>query len=195
MRRLVLASTSPYKQALLARLALPFEAVAPGVEETAAPGEAPAHLALRLARAKAGAAAAGAAAGTVVVGADQVPALGEDVLRKPGDHATAARQLAACGGRTVVFHTAAVVADTQTGRSWETVDVTEVDFADLTPERIERYLCLERPYDCAGGFKAEGLGIVLFDAIRSRDPTALIGLPLIWLAGRLRAIGLDPLED
>ncbi len=193
MKRLTLASTSRYKKALLARLGLPFEAVDPRVDETAEPGERPADLAARLARAKA--AAPAAAQGGIVIGADQVPALGGDVLRKPGDHAQALSQLIACAGRTVVFYTAAAIVDTQTGRAWHTVDTTEVDFATLPRERLDRYLRIEQPYDCAGGFKAEGLGIVLFESIRSRDPTALIGLPLIWIARTLRAAGADPLGE
>jgi septum formation protein len=204
MRRLILASTSPYKRQLLARLRLPFEARDPAVEESRLSGEGPRALAARLARAKAEAvvraetgerspAEPGLKAEAVVIGADQVPALGDEVLRKPGNHAAALRQLTACRGRTLVFYTAAAVLETGSDRIWETIDVTEVDFADLAPERLDRYLELERPYDCAGGFKAEALGVVLFEAIRSHDPTALIGLPLIWLARTLSGIGFDPL--
>ncbi|HEU4619141.1 MAG TPA: Maf family nucleotide pyrophosphatase [Gammaproteobacteria bacterium] len=190
MKRLILASTSSYKRALLERLRLPFETRNPGLDERAEPGEHPRALAARLARGKA---AAAASSGSVVIGADQVPALGEEVLRKPGGHAAAAAQLLACSRRTVVFYTSAAVMDSDSGRTWETVDVTEVDFAELDADRVERYLRVERPYDCSGGFKAEGLGIVLFEAIRSHDPTALIGLPLIWLAATLRRAGFDPL--
>jgi septum formation protein len=190
MKRLILASTSSYKRGLLERLALTFEARDPAIDERAEPGEAPRALAARLALAKAGAAAG---PGIVAIGADQVPALGKEILRKPGDHATAVAQLLACSNRTVLFYTAVAVVDSDAGRTWETVDVTEVDFATLDTERVERYLSIERPYDCSGGFKAEGLGIALFEAIRSRDPTALIGLPLIWLAATLRKAGFDPL--
>src|SRR5690606_33781796 len=116
------------------------------------------------------------------------------ILRKPGRHQAALEQLEACRGRSVVFHTAAAVIDGRDGRAWETVDVTEVDFARLDRDALDRYLALEQPYDCAGGFKAEGLGIILFSAIRSADPTALIGLPLIWVAATLRDAGLDPLH-
>jgi septum formation protein len=192
MKRLILASTSSYKRALLERLALPFETRNPATDERAEAGEPPRALAARLALAKARAAAA---PGAVVIGADQVPALGDEILRKPGSHTNAVAQLLACSGRTVLFYTAAAVFDSDAGRAWETVDVTEVDFAALDPERVDRYLEIERPYDCSGGFKAEGLGIVLFDAIRSRDPTALIGLPLIWLAATLRRAGFDPLGE
>lgn len=191
MKSLVLASTSAYKRALLERLALPFESQDPRVDERPRAGEPPRELAGRLALAKATAAAR---PGAVVVGADQVPALGDEVLRKPGTHANAVAQLLACSGRTVLFYTAAAVVDSDSGQTWETVDVTEVEFAELDPDRVERYLEIERPYDCSGGFKAEGLGIVLFEAIRSQDPTALIGLPLIWLAATLRRAGFDPLR-
>jgi septum formation protein len=190
MKRLILASTSSYKRALLERLALPFEARNPSVDERAEAGEAPRAIATRLALAKAEAAAG---PGTVAIGADQVPALDDGILRKPGDHISAVAQLLACSNRTVLFYTAVAVVDSDAGRTWETVDVTEVDFAKLDQERVERYLSIERPYDCSGGFKAEGLGIVLFEAIRSHDPTALIGLPLIWLAATLRRAGFDPL--
>ena len=190
MTRLILASTSKYRSGLLCRLGLPFETQAPRVDERIAPGEDPARAAARLARAKAEAVEA---PGAIVIGADQVAALGAQILRKPGTHDAALAQLAACRNQTVLFHTAVAVVDVAGGRRWETVDVTEVAFADSTREQLARYLEREQPYDCAGGFKAEGLGIVLFRAIRSSDPTALIGLPLIWLAATLREAGLDPL--
>jgi len=190
-RKLVLASTSKYRAELLARLRLPFETRSPDVDEEIAPGEPPEAAAARLAAAKAEAAARGTDA--LVIGADQVPSLGGRILRKPGDHRTALEQLLACRGRTVVFHTAAAIVDGRNGAAHRTVDVTEVDFARLDRDALDRYLRLEEPYDCAGGFRAEGLGIILFSAIRSRDPTALIGLPLIWVAATLRALGLDPL--
>lgn len=191
-RPLVLASTSKYRAELLARLRLPFETRAPRVDEHIPPGEPPAAAASRLARAKAAALAHETDA--VVIGADQIPSLDGRILRKPGHHRAALDQLEACAGRSVVFHTAAAVIDGRDGRVWETVDVTEVDFVRLDHDVLDRYLALEEPYDCAGGFKAEGLGIILFSAIRSRDPTALIGLPLIWVAATLRAAGLDPLQ-
>jgi septum formation protein len=191
MPPLILASRSPYRRALLERLRLDFAVCAPDVDEQARPGESAGSLAGRLATAKAEAAAT---AGAVVVGADQVAALDQRLLGKPGDHATALRQLLACRGRRVVFHTAATVIDARSGRSWQRIDETRVLFASLDPERIDRYLRLERPYDCAGAFKAEGLGIALLERIDSGDPTALIGLPLIWLAATLRMLGLDPLR-
>jgi 7-methyl-GTP pyrophosphatase len=190
MPRLILASTSPYRRALLERLGLPFEARAPAVEEREIPGEAPREMAARLAAAKA---ASIADADAVVIGADQVASLEGRVLRKPGGHGPGLAQLRACQGRTVVFDTAVALVDNRRGRRSLHVDRTEVRFAKRDQAALERYLELEQPYDCAGGFKAEGLGIVLFDRIDSSDPTALIGLPLIWLAGELRSTGFDPL--
>ena len=191
MRRLILASTSKYRAELLARLRLPFETRSPQVDEEIPPGETPPDAAARLALAKARAVASGADA--IVIGADQIPSLDGRILRKPGTHRAALEQLEACSGRTVVFHTAAAIVDGRDGSVRTTVDVTEVDFARLSREALDRYLATEQPYDCAGGFKAEGLGIILFSAIRSSDPTALIGLPLIWVAKTLRESGLDPL--
>jgi septum formation protein len=190
MTRLVLASTSRYRQALLARLGVPFTTIAPNVEESARADEPPAELAARLALAKARAVAL---PGTIVLGSDQVAALGGKVLRKPGTHAAALEQLLACQSRVVEFHTAAALIDVDGERVWQTVDRTTVHFGRLPTAALDRYLRLEQPYDCAGGFKAEGLGIALFERIESADPTALIGLPLIWVAATLRAAGLDPL--
>jgi septum formation protein len=190
MMRLVLASTSRYRQALLARLGLPFTTVAPNVEESARAGETPAELASRLARAKAQAVAA---PGMIVLGSDQVAALDGKILRKPGTHSAALEQLLACQSRVVEFHTAAALIDVAGDRVWQTLDRTAVHFGRLPAAALDRYLRLEQPYDCAGGFKAEGLGITLFERIESADPTALIGLPLIWVAATLRAAGLDPL--
>lgn len=191
MTRLILASTSRYRSDLLARFGLPFDTCSPHVDERAEPSEQPADMAARLALAKARSVTDPEA---IVIGADQVPALGTMILRKPVTHSNALAQLMACRNRSVVFHTAVAVVDRRSGRQWQTVDTTEVDFADSTEQQLEAYLRREQPYDCAGGFKAEGLGIVLFKAIRSSDPTALIGLPLIWLADTLRDAGLDPLD-
>jgi septum formation protein len=190
MTRLVLASTSQYRKALLTRLGLSFTTQAPNVEESARANEQPAELAARLALAKAQAVAA---PGTVVLGSDQVAALGGKILRKPGTHAAALEQLVACQSRVVEFYTGAAVIDVAGARVWQTLDRTAVHFARLPAAALERYLRLDQPYDCAGGFKAEGLGIALFERIESADPTALIGLPLIWVAATLRAAGLDPL--
>ena len=190
MSRLVLASTSRYRRNLLARLALPFSTLAPGIDESERPGEPPAALAARLALAKARSAAA---PGRLVIGSDQVAALEGHVLRKPGSHARALEQLVDCCGRCVDFHTAAAIVDADSDRVWQTVDLTRVHFAAHDIGVLDAYLRAERPYDCAGGFKAEGLGIALFERIESQDPTALVGLPLIWVAATLRAAGVEPL--
>ena len=197
MSRLILASTSRYRAELLGRLGLPFETASPGVDERIGPDELPAAAAARLAVAKARAVMGPrrhpADAPMLVIGADQVPARGAEILRKPGTREATIEQLAACAGQTVTFYTAAAVIDADSGEVRHTVDETEVEFQDLTRARIEQYVDREKPFDCAGGFRAEGLGIALFRAIRSEDPTALIGLPLIWLAETLRRAGLDPL--
>ena len=187
---LLLASTSRYRRELLGRLGLPFEVRPPAADEAALPGEAPERMAARLAAAKAQSIAASDA---IVIGSDQVASLDGRLLRKPGRHDAALAQLEDCQGKTVVFHTGVFVLDAASGRSWVHVDETDVRFARRPRRELDRYLAIERPYDCVGSFKAEGLGIALFERIESRDPTALLGLPLIWLAGALRDAGLDPL--
>jgi septum formation protein len=186
----LLASTSAYRRELLRRLGLPFEARAPTTDESAVPGEPPERMAARLAAAKARSITAPDA---VVIGSDQVASLDGRLLRKPGRHEIALAQLQDCQGKTVVFHTGVFVLDTRTARSWAHVDRTDVRFARRSAAELDRYLAIEQPYDCAGSFKAEGLGVALFESIESRDPTALIGLPLIWLAATLKEAGLDPL--
>jgi 7-methyl-GTP pyrophosphatase len=188
--QLILASTSPYRRTLLARLGLPFDSVSPDADETPIAGEAPRSLALRLARLKAGSVTAEDA---LVIGSDQVAELDGAVLGKPGARDRALAQLEACQGRAVVFHTAVAVHSTRTGALEAHVDTTRVRFARRARAELERYLDREPAFDCAGGFKAEGLGVALFEAIEASDPTALIGLPLIWLARSLRNAGLDPL--
>jgi septum formation protein len=173
---LLLASTSRYRAELLQRLQVPFEALAPGTDEAPLPGEAPAQLARRLARAKAQA-VADRHPDRWVLGSDQVPAFEDRVFDKPGDRATALDQLLACSGKAVTFHTAAALVGG--GRVFEQMDTTVVRFRTLDRADVERYLDAEPAYDSAGSFKVEGLGIALFEAIDSRDPTALIGLPLI----------------
>jgi septum formation protein len=189
-RQLILASTSRYRRELLSRLGLPFEARAPNAPELAIDGEAPAAMAARLALVKARSIDTPDA---LVIGSDQVASLDGRLLRKPGNHATALRQLEACQGRTVMFDTAVAVIDTRTDATLEHVDRTEVRFASLETAALDRYVQREQPLDCAGSFKAEGLGVALFERIDSSDPTALIGLPLIWLARALRELGVDPL--
>jgi septum formation protein len=188
--RLVLASTSPFRAGLLARLELPFTAVAPGVDDASLPGELPAALAARLAALKARSAAA---PGALVIGSDQVASLDGVRLRKPGNRTNALHQLSACQGKQVLFHTAVALHDGRSGQTAGHVDVTTVRFARRSRAELERYVDAEQPFECAGSFKAEGLGIALFERIESHDPTALIGLPLIWLTHALKRFGLDPL--
>jgi septum formation protein len=182
MPQLILASTSRYRQELLARLRLPFEAVAPQVDETALPGEAPAALAERLALAKARVVAA-RFPGAIVIGSDQVADLAGEAIGKPGTHAAAAAQLRRMSGREVVFQTAVAI---------ERAEV-RVRVRELSDAAIEAYLRADEPYDCAGSAKVESLGIALLDAVESDDPTALIGLPLIRTCALLRRAGLEPL--
>lgn len=188
---IVLASTSSYRADLLRRLLPEFRQCPPGVDEHARPGETPRALARRLAIDKAQAVAL-EAPGAVIIGSDQVAELGGRALGKPGDSDTACRQLAACSGRMVQFHTSVCVIDTrdETSHTQSFDDCTRVQFRKLDAATIARYVARERPLDCAGSFKCEGLGISLFESIRSEDPTALVGLPLIGLARALRKCGL-----
>lgn len=190
--RILLASTSRYRADLLRRLGLPFDPVSPGVAEDPVPEEVPGHRALRLARAKARAVAQ-VHRDAVVIGSDQVAELDGRVLDKPGDAATAHAQLVASSGRSVRFHTALCVIDAQTGTGAEHAftDITTARFRALSDAEISRYIEREQPLDCAGSFKCEALGISLFEAIDSQDPTALVGLPLIALARFLRACGVE----
>jgi septum formation protein len=185
---LILASTSPYRRELLARLRLAFELLAPEVPEEHLEGESPADRSLRLALAKAQAVAR-LHPGALVIGSDQVAAVGEQLLGKPGDAARCRAQLGALSGKTARFYTACALLGVNAGVRLAHVDTTTVVFRSLSAAEIERYVASEQPYDCAGGFKAEGLGVALFECIESQDPTALIGLPLIWLAGALRGAG------
>lgn len=190
---LVLASASAYRRQLLERLRIPFDVSAAGVDEERYTADDPAELALTLAAAKAQEVASQLRTG-LVVGSDQVASLGRLRLGKPGNARRAVEQLQQCSGQAVDFHTAVVLRDVGAGRRWEHVDRTRVRFRQLHSREIERYVALEQPYDCAGAFKAEGLGVALFEAIDSQDPTALIGLPLIWLCQALREAGADPLQ-
>jgi septum formation protein len=194
MPPLILASTSRYRRELLARLRLPFEVVAPEVDESPRPGEAPAALAQRLALAKAREVAARHPQ-AVVIGADQVCDLDGEAMGKPGSHARAVEQLTRLAGRRVVFQTALAVVRSDTGYAQALLAPVEVRFRALSAAEIERYLRLEQPYDCAGSAKCETLGIALLESIDSDDPTALVGLPLIRTARLLREAGIDPLAE
>ncbi|WP_166210031.1 Maf family protein [Cognatiluteimonas telluris] len=186
-RRLILASTSPYRRELLARLRLPFDVAAPGVDESARPGESPLALTRRLAFDKASAVATHAP-GAWVIGSDQLAELDGKALGKPGRPDVAFTQLASMSGREVVFRTALSLVHSD-GRRLDAQDETRVAFRTLTAGEISRYVEAEQPLDCAGSFKSEGLGIALFSAIRTVDPTALVGLPLIATARLLREAG------
>jgi septum formation protein len=188
MPSLVLASTSTYRRALLERLGLPFIVARPEVEETPRAGEPPQALAERLAQEKAEAVLAVAARDTWVIGSDQVAELDGRPLGKPGSHSNAVAQLRSMSGREVRFLTALCIAGPEQ-RRLQALDVTIARFRALDDDEIERYVAREQPLDCAGSFKSEGLGIGLFDAIENRDPTALIGLPLIATARLLREAG------
>jgi septum formation protein len=190
MSRLILASTSRYRQELLARLRIPFEAVAPEVDEAALPDETPAALAERLALAKARSVAA-RFPGAVVIGSDQVADLAGEAIGKPGSHEAAAAQLRRMSGREVVFQTAVAVVAPGVA-AMERAEV-RVRFRELSSAAIEAYLRADQPYDCAGSAKVESLGVALLEAVESDDPTALIGLPLIRTCALLRRAGLEPL--
>ena len=188
---LILASTSPYRRALLERFGFLFETVDPGADETPLPGESPTALAMRLALAKAQAVAA-TYQQSVIIGADQVACLPTgEILGKPGTHERAAEQLMHMSGMTVQFLTAVSVVCHASSFQKSDMVRTRVTMRSLNVAEIDRYLQYEQPYDCAGSAKSEGLGITLMESIQSDDPTALIGLPLIATARLLRECGLE----
>lgn len=186
---LVLASSSPTRRELLARLGLPFECCSPQVDEAALPGETPAAQAQRLAHAKATAVTQGYPA-HLIIGSDQVAVVGGRVLGKPGDRARAAEQLAFAVGRVMVFQTALCLLDSTTGRAAVRLVPFEVELRRLGAADIERYLDAEQPFGCAGSLRSEGLGVTLCERMTGDDPTALLGLPLIALCDLLRAQGV-----
>lgn len=194
VRSVILASTSPYRRALLGRLHIAFVTARPEVEENLQPGESPQAMVERLAMAKA-ADVAGRHTDALIIGSDQCAAVGERILGKPGTHEKAAEQLAALSGQRVAFHTGLCLIDSASGRRWHGVVPYTVQMRELQHAEIERYLRLDRPYDCAGSFKSEGLGISLFQRMEGDDPTALIGLPLIQLCAWLRDAGLPMPPD
>lgn len=186
---LILASTSAYRRELLQRLRLPFTVESPGVDESAALDELAGPLALRLAAAKAAAVAA-RRIDSLVLGSDQVAQLGRQRLGKPGGRVQAIAQLEACSGQTVEFATAVCLRHARNAAVRSHLDRTRVRFRRLSRDEIERYVDADTPFDCAGGFRCEALGIALFEAIESEDPTALVGLPLIHTARMLREAGV-----
>lgn len=188
--RLVLGSTSAYRRQLLERLGIPFTVAASSVDEERLPGESPVDLVNRLARAKAEAVARRHPK-SLVIGSDQLAVCGHEVLGKPGSGERAILQLKSLSGQRVTFHTAVHVINTEADTNEGHVDLTVVQFRPLGDEEIRRYVARDKPYDCAGGFKVESVGIALFTRVESQDPTALIGLPLIWLASSLRRNGFE----
>ena len=192
-RKLILGSTSAYRRELLQRLQLPFETVSPQVDESPLPGEAPQALAERLALAKANAVAI-LYPQALVIGSDQVADLDGEPLGKPGNHANAVLQLQRMRGRTVVFQTAVAVVCRETGFAEQALAQIKVTFRQLSDTAIEDYLQAEKPYDCAGSAKSEGLGIALLESIDNQDPSALVGLPLIHTCRLLRAAGMRLLD-
>jgi septum formation protein len=186
--RLILASSSRYRRELLERLRVPFDVIAPGIDETPLDGEAPKATAVRLSIAKARAAAL-EAPGALVIGSDQVATCDGRQIGKPGTHDNARAQLQAMRGKSVEFHSALSLLDGRSGNVQSSDVITRVQFRDLDDAEIEAYLLAETPYDVAGSAKSEGLGITLVDAIHSDDPTALVGLPLIELSRMLRVAG------
>ena len=188
---LILASSSPYRKAMLSRLGLPFETISPHVDETPKNNESPADLALRLSVDKARAVAL-RRPGSLVIGSDQVATVDGSPLGKPGNLENARTQLRLLSGRTVEFHSALCLHD---GYRHELADVvTQCRFRTLADDEIDTYLAYDRPFDTAGSAKAESLGIALMETMHSDDPTAIIGLPLIALCKMLRNFGLDPIR-
>lgn len=186
----LLASQSAYRRELLGRLLDTFKCLAPEVDETPLHGEEPGALAQRLARLKAIAGAAHAP-GAVVIGSDQVAALGTQILGKPGSVERAVSQLLQCSGQVVVFHTAVCLRGPGNRTLLDHLDTTRVRFRKLTEAVARRYVAADQPLDCAGSFKAERRGVILLESIDSRDPTAIQGLPLIWVAHALQACGVE----
>jgi septum formation protein len=192
MGALVLASSSPYRSALLTRLGVPFEIASPDIDETPAPGERAGSLVQRLARLKAEAGAAGRSDG-LIIGCDQCAVRDEAIIGKPGSSEAAFRQLEQSSGKTLVFHTGLCLLDTDTG-TYEVDEVrVTVKFRSLSKSQITAYLRKERPYNCAGSFMSEGLGIALIERLECEDPTALVGLPLIRLVSMLAKAGVQVL--
>ncbi|WP_347329712.1 Maf family protein [Marinimicrobium locisalis] len=193
MPKLLLASSSPYRRQLLERLGLPFTTTSPEVDESPGVDEAPAALAERLAISKALALAPKTPQPLLIIGSDQVASLDGRPLGKPGDHHRATEQLRAASGQRVTFYTGLCLYDARTGLHRSHCERFYVHFRPLTDAQIEAYLTKEAPYDCAGAFKMEALGIRLFERLEGEDPNALIGLPLIALTDMLLEAGVDPL--
>lgn len=187
---LLLASSSPFRRQLLDKLGLDFIHQSPDIDESRLEGESPVELVMRLAREKAGV-LADSHPDTLIIGSDQVAVIGDQVLGKPGTREKAIEQLSAASGQRVTFLTGLCLLNTASGRTQVACDPFHVQFRTLRPAQIERYVDAEQPLNCAGSFKSEGLGIVLFKALEGRDPNTLVGLPLILLTEFLAAEGIS----
>ena len=189
-RSLILGSTSPYRRELLQRLSVPFTTAAPDIDETRLPAESPADMVRRLSLGKAKAVAV-THTDALIIGSDQCAVLQEEVMGKPGTHANAINQLRKASGQTVTFLTGLCLYDSRDDSYQLDIVPFEVDFRTLTETEIENYLLKDQPYNCAGSFRSESLGVTLFERMRGDDPSALIGLPLIRLSQMLRQAGVD----
>lgn len=189
-RKLILGSTSPYRRELMQRLHTPFETAAPDIDETRLDGESAHDMVLRLSLAKARKVAE-QHPDALIIGSDQCAVLHEQVIGKPGSHENAVKQLQNSSAQTVAFLTGLCLYDSRDGSYQLDVVPFSVDFRELADGEIERYLRKDQPYNCAGSFRSESLGITLFKRMYGDDPTALMGLPLIRLSEMLRAAGLD----
>lgn len=183
-----LASSSPYRRGLLDRFLDEYQAISPDIDESNAEGLDPENLARHLARKKAEVVSV-SARDALVIGADQLAVLENRVLGKPGNHQKAVEQLLAASGKTVTFLTAVCILDPVGRTRYEHIDRTTVRFRSFDRRLADAYLHHDHPYDCAGSFKLEGAGFVLFESVKTDDPTALIGLPMIWVADRLLQLG------
>ncbi|GGI77364.1 Maf family protein [Shewanella gelidii] len=192
--RLILASTSTFRQNLLKKLSLPFTCISPDVDETAQENESPQQLVERLAIAKAKAGADKSPSDSIIIGSDQVAVIEQEIVGKPLTHANAVAQLQRCSGQRITFYTGLALYHKQSNTLQSAVEPFHVQFRTLSDAQIEAYLMKEQPYQCAGSFMCEGLGIALFDALEGRDPNTLVGLPLILLSEMLRAQGIEVLS-
>lgn len=193
MLPLILASSSPYRREILHKLHLNFECYSPNIDESMKKGETPTELVKRLALEKAQAVSE-QYPNALIIGSDQVAVLGDTIMTKPHNHENATLQLQASSGKKVTFLTSLCLLNSQTGQHQVQVCLYAVEFLNLSAAQIEAYLQKEQPYQCAGSFKSEGLGITLFKRFEGDDPNSLIGLPLISLVSMLRNEGVEPLQ-
>lgn len=193
MQPLILGSSSPFRAEILSKLGLPFVTASPDIDESPLAGEQPEQLVQRLSEQKAYKIAE-SHTNALIIGSDQVAVLDGEILGKPGNHANAVKQLTAASGKIIIFLTGLALLNSQTGHIQSLVESFEVEFKTLSAAQIDFYLRQEQPYQCAGSFKSEGLGISLFSKLNGDDPNSLIGLPLIRLISLLEAEGVDVLQ-